>query len=108
MSGPMSFPSDILREMRLGAGLSQRALASRAGTSQPAIARYERGASTPSWETIERLAAACGQRLRVSVEGVPDAHDVELTKMLVGLTPLERLQTLARYGRLRALAEEQR
>lgn len=95
----------ITRELRTGAGLSQRALASRAGTSQPAIARYERGASTPSWQTLERLAAACGRRLRLSVEGAPDAHDVELARMLLELTPLERLRTLTRYARLRALAE---
>jgi transcriptional regulator with XRE-family HTH domain len=103
----MNFPSDTLREMRRRTGLSQRALAGRAGTSQPAVARYESGASTPSWKTLERLAAACGQRPRLRLEGVPDAHDVELTRMLLGLTPLERLRTLARYGRLRSLAEEQ-
>lgn len=103
----MDFPAKTLQEMRLGAALSQRALAARAGTSQPAIARYERGVSTPSWETLERLAAACGRRLRLSVEQVPDAHDVELTQMLLELTPLERLRTLSRYARLRSLAEGQ-
>ena len=92
----------LVRELRLDAGLSQRALAHRAGTSQPAIARYEGGLAAPSWATLQRLAAACGRQLRVSVEGVPDPDDLELP---LDLTPLERLRALPRYLRLRALAE---
>ena len=56
---------DLLREARLGAGLSQHALARRAGTSQPAVARYESGASTPSLATLRRLLAAAGQELAI-------------------------------------------
>lgn len=97
----------LVRDARLAAGLSQRAMAQRAGTSQPAIARYERGVATPSWETLQRLLAACGQRLRLSTETVADAHDVELAVQLLELTPLERLRALSRYARLRGLASEQ-
>lgn len=94
----------LVRELRLAAGLSQRALARRAGTSQPAVARYERGASTPSWETLQRLAGACGQRLRISAESVADPEDVQLANLLLRLTPAERLRALGRYARLRELA----
>lgn len=94
----------LVRDARLAAGLSQRALAQRAGTSQPAIARYERGVATPSWETLQRLLAGCGQRLQLRAEVVPDAHDIELATQLLELTPLERLRALPRYSRLRALA----
>jgi uncharacterized protein len=97
-------PRTLVREMRRGADLSQRALARRAGTSQPAIVRYERGTATPSWETMQRLAAACGRRLRISAEITPDAHDVELTELLLGLTPEQRLRALRRYARLREIA----
>jgi transcriptional regulator with XRE-family HTH domain len=100
----MEPPNMLVRELRLGAGLSQRALARRAGTSQPAIARYERGASMPSWETLQRLAGACGQRLRISAEVMPDPHDVELAGLLLQLRPAERLQALRRYARLHELA----
>jgi transcriptional regulator with XRE-family HTH domain len=96
----------LLREIRLEAGFSQRALAERAHTSQPAIARYERGAATPSLETLGRLAQACGRRLRLSAETPPDPRDVELAEALLGLEPIERLRTLQQYGRLRALAQE--
>lgn len=98
-------PGALVRKMRLAAGLSQRALASRAGTSQPAIVRYERGAATPSWGTVQRLAAACGRRVEIRSEAVPEPHDVELARLLLELTPEERLRALKRYAHLHELAE---
>lgn len=97
-------PEMLIRELRVGAGLSQRALAQRAGTSQPAIARYERGVATPSWETLQRLAAACGWRLGLDPEPLPDPGDIELAELLLGLSPIERLRALKRYARLREIA----
>jgi hypothetical protein len=93
--------------MRSSAGLSQRALAERAGTSQPAIARYERAATTPSWETLERLAEACGRRLRLNAEIAPDPHDVALAERFLELTPEQRLRAVGRFAHLRAVANEQ-
>jgi transcriptional regulator with XRE-family HTH domain len=103
----MESPHTLVREARLAARLSQRALAQRAGTSQPAIARYERGVATPSWETLERLVTACGQRLRLSTEVIADPHDIQLAAQQLALTPLQRLRALSRYARLRELASEQ-
>jgi predicted nucleotidyltransferase/DNA-binding XRE family transcriptional regulator len=54
----------LLRRTRAGAGLSQAQLAERAGTSQPALARYEAGTVLPTLPTLERLLAACGRRLQ--------------------------------------------
>jgi transcriptional regulator with XRE-family HTH domain len=73
----------------------------RASTSQPAIARYERGVATPSWETLERLMTACGRQLSLRAELAPDPHDVDLAGRMLELTPRERLASLARYARLR-------
>ncbi|HEX8689504.1 MAG TPA: helix-turn-helix transcriptional regulator [Solirubrobacterales bacterium] len=101
----MEPPNALVREMRVAAGLSQRALAERAGTSQPAVARYERGAATPSWETLQRIAEACGRRLNLDSEIAPDPHDVQLAATLLELTPIERLRALRRYAHLRKLAE---
>lgn len=103
----MSSPKALVREMRLAAGLSQRDLAQRAGTSQPAIVRYERGATTPSWETLQRLAAACGRRLTIDDEAVPEPHDIELAELLLEQTPEERLRALRRYAHLREIAAVQ-
>ena len=94
-----------MREMRLAAGLSQRALASSAATSQPAVVRYEGEGSTPSWETLQRLAAACGRRLTINAEPVPDPDDIELVGVLLDLSPEQRMRALRRYARLRGLAE---
>ncbi|MFL5901323.1 MAG: helix-turn-helix domain-containing protein [Solirubrobacterales bacterium] len=97
---------ELLFEARRSAGLSQRALARRAGTSQPAIARYERGAATPSWQTMQRLIAACDRQLRLVAEPAVDAHDVELAVGMLKLTPEQRLRALQRYARLRELTSE--
>ncbi|HEY0390458.1 MAG TPA: helix-turn-helix transcriptional regulator [Solirubrobacterales bacterium] len=102
----MDSPEKLVRNARLAAGLSQRALARRAATSQPAIARYERGVAAPSWETLQRLMEGCGQRLLVRTEVIADTHDVELASRMLELTPLERLRALPRYARLRELASE--
>ncbi len=93
-----------MRELRLAAGLSQRGLAQKAGTSQPAVARYERGAAVPSWETLERLAGACGHWVRINSGVIVDSHDVELAEGLLRLTPLERLRALGRFARLHGAA----
>jgi transcriptional regulator with XRE-family HTH domain len=94
--------------MRLAAGLSQRDLARRAGTSQPAIARYERGNATPSWETLQRLATACGRWLKMNTGVIPEQHDVELAETLLELAPKERLRALGRYAHLRQVADGKR
>lgn len=56
----------MIREARASAGLSQQALAEAAGTSQPAVARYESGRAEPRVDTLARILAACGLRLDVS------------------------------------------
>ncbi len=66
--------SALIREARAAAGLTQQELAERAGTSQPAIARYEQGTAVPTLPTLERLLLACGQRTHIStveVEATP-------------------------------------
>jgi predicted nucleotidyltransferase len=52
---------------------TQAELASCAGTSQPAVARYERGSVEPSMSTFERLLTACGRRAIVSTVPASDA-----------------------------------
>ena len=62
---------DIARaviEARVRAGLTQEQLARRMKTTQSAIARLEGGRVRPSTQTLERLAAATGTRLRISFE----------------------------------------
>jgi predicted nucleotidyltransferase len=70
------FAATLIRTSRESAGLSQRALAARAGTSQPAVSRYESGASSPSVATLDRLLAVMGARLGLFTEGSPRRLDV--------------------------------
>ena len=52
-----------VRELRTRHRLRQADLAYRAGTSQQALSKIERGLVSPSVETLARLAAACGEDL---------------------------------------------
>lgn len=53
---------------REAAGLTQVELARKMGTTQSAIAAIESGVRTPTFELLERLACACGQRLTITID----------------------------------------
>lgn len=91
--------SQLLRSARRQAGLTQRELARLAATSQPAIARYERGEVTPSIRTAQRLLRACGYRLRLTLEPVDE--EAHLTEAILAQTPADRLESLANLVALR-------
>jgi transcriptional regulator with XRE-family HTH domain len=55
----------LLSSVRTRAGLTQQDLARRAGTSQSAVARLERGHGSPSVATLERLIEAAGFALQL-------------------------------------------
>jgi len=57
----------VLRSARRRAGLTQAELAARVGTTQSAIARWERAASAPSLERLTELVRACGLELDVAL-----------------------------------------
>ena len=95
----------ILREARARAGLSQRALARRAGVAQSEIARIEAGRQEPAFRTLERLVRAAGFDLRVQL--VPhDDHDERLIEEMLALPEEQRLASLAEENRLFASARE--
>ena len=87
-----------LRDARRRAGLTQRALASRTGTPQPAIARIERGTVVPRVDTLDRLLAGCGEQLGT---GRRPGIGVDRTaiRALLRLTPVQRLRVATREGR---------
>lgn len=70
---------DALRRARQAAGLSQAEVARRMGTKPPAIARLESPSPrhSPSLRTLQRYAAALGQR--VKVELVPASRGASTT-----------------------------
>jgi transcriptional regulator with XRE-family HTH domain len=60
MSGGLSHAGALVLMARLEAGLSQRALAERAGTSGATIAAYELGTKEPRLSTLTRILEAAG------------------------------------------------
>ena len=94
---------DLIREARLRAGISQRELADRIGTSQPAVARWENGTVDPTFESLKGAVNACGMDLTLSVEYADASTDSLLFRQL-SLTPKERMigmRTASRtFGRL--------
>jgi len=57
-----------LEGARKSCGLTQKELAARIGTSQPQIARLESNGYTGSVRTLAEYAAACGKKLKISLE----------------------------------------
>ncbi len=96
----------LVRDARLRAGLSQRALARRAQTAQSVVARIERGHTSPTWETLTRLLAAAGFDLDASlaVRPVFGSHMLDDVARILKLTPEERLAEIANASRLTAVA----
>ena len=69
-----TWAGNLIRRARREGGLSQRELARRAATSQPAIAAYESGRRSPTFETLTRIIRAAGFDMRVRLEPYDD-HD---------------------------------
>jgi transcriptional regulator with XRE-family HTH domain len=96
---------DLLREARLRAGLTQKQLAIRAGTSQSAIARWESGAVLPSLERLRELIRACGLDLGFRLANYDDSY-VEDIEQYLDLAPEERIEyALKRAEVVRELGE---
>jgi len=94
----------LLREARLRAGLTQLELATRAGTRQSAVARYERGEVTPSFEQLRRLVRACGLELSVSLGAFDDSYEYEMRRLLELASAARVEEALARGRALQVLA----
>jgi len=86
--------ADLVREARRRAGLTQRELAERAGTTQSAIARLESGRTRPSFDAVLRMIRLCGYRLDVALDPYDDS-DLAQAEALLRLPVEERLEHLA-------------
>ena len=60
--------SHAVAAARASAGISQKELASLTGIDQSDISKIERGVSNPSVATLERIAAALGGKLMITIE----------------------------------------
>ena len=83
----------LLREARERQGVSQRRLALRAGTSQDAISRIERGVESPTLERLANLMTVLGERLELDT-----AHTPGVEHAAVPPTARERLREAASWN----------
>ncbi len=101
-----SSPAALLRDARSRAGLTQRALAQRAGTSQSVVARIELGETSPSWDTLTRILGAAGFDLEgeLVLRPVVGSHMLDDVARIRRLTPEQRLAEVANLSRFVASA----
>ena len=99
-------PALLVREARSRAGLTQRELAVRAGTSQSVVARVEAGHTRPGSETLGRLLEAAGFELRAELLPLPvvDTHMLEDVARILSLTPEQRLREVGNVSRFASAA----
>ena len=91
--------------MRRAALLTQAEVAERAGTTQAAVARVERGRVSPTVRTLQRLLAATGYELALEARPARAGIDESLIARQLRLSPAQRLQAFeAGYVDIRGLA----
>lgn len=72
---------DLVRQARHRSGISQRALARRAGTSQAAISRIEAGLEEPGFERFQALMQSLGWQPSVELKPLA-GHRAEPRRLL--------------------------
>src|SRR5919198_3707023 len=72
----MSAAGELIRGARRRSRLSQRELGRRAGTSQAAISRIERGLEDPTLERLGQILAGLGWRPVIELEPIA-VHDAD-------------------------------
>ena len=82
----------MIRSTRERHGLTQAQLALRAATSQNAVSRIERDEISPSVDTVQRLLAAMGERLELSVRRIEGDFDPDHLADSMAQTMSERLE----------------
>jgi transcriptional regulator with XRE-family HTH domain len=91
----MGIAGDLVREARRRGGLTQRQLASRAGTTQASIARLEAGHVDAPLDRVVHLLRASGFDLDVRV--VPSDDDAwALAQQSLALSPEQRIERVER------------
>lgn len=104
-----SWAAHLIKLARHDAGLSQRELARRAGTSQATLSAYEAGRKVPSLDTLARIVRAAGQDLRIQLAPYDDhddwvrAYEASLPERVRATRRKRQLELINRARRQRGL-----
>jgi len=98
MSAMGTMGNDLVREARKRAGLTQRELADKAGTSQSAIARLESGRTRPAFDDVLRLVRLCRMDLDIMLVERDDSDWAQALRQLQ-LSPVERIRRMEAVAR---------
>jgi transcriptional regulator with XRE-family HTH domain len=90
----------LIRSHRERLGLSQRSLARRAGMTQAAVNRIERGLASPRWETVRALLLALGLEPELGARQLTGRWDPVHLAVARARPPAERLQLAIAANRL--------
>jgi transcriptional regulator with XRE-family HTH domain len=90
----------VIREHRQRSGLSQRALALRAGMTQAAISHIERESAAPNWETVRALLLAMGYEPELGTRRLQGRWDPVHLAASRARSPSERLELAISANRL--------
>ncbi len=93
-------PAELIRSTRERLGLSQRRLALRAGTTQAAISRIERGLVSPTYTTLRELLLAMGEEPVLSARRLPIDWDPAHMASTLARTPEERLELALSWNKM--------
>jgi transcriptional regulator with XRE-family HTH domain len=93
-------PGELVRTTRERKGLSQRRLALRAGTSQSAVARIERGDEEVTWPRLRALMLAMGEEPELSSRPLRSRYDAADLLAQRRMSPSARLESGLAFDKL--------
>ncbi len=95
-------PGELVNTTRSRLGLSQRQLALRAGTTQAAVSRIERGIVSPTFTTLRELMLAMGEEPVLHGQRLTGHWDEAHMRSTLARGPDERLALALSWNRMAA------
>jgi transcriptional regulator with XRE-family HTH domain len=97
-----------LRELRAAAGLTQKALASRAGLTREAVACLEIGRNDPRWKTVVALCEVLGVTADEFLKRPGEANSTAISRPSQSATPPAQRRSVAGASRLPSIPSRPR